>query len=162
MGAGLGAGREGVWQALGVRGRAGRRCRQLGARARGALTCEADGARGRQGARAAGAQGGRCAGGRRTGARARGAYAAGLAAGALLGARSSRGTDAVRAAMHSLGVAWCTGWASLGLKQPVWVLTWVFDSVVFLSHRLNSVHEHCSLQKIFPKKIKILNSNKIK
>ena len=95
----------------------------------------------------------------------RGACAAGCvgrAAGALLGARSSRGTGAVRATMHSLGVAWCTGWASLGLMQPVWVLTWVFDSVVFLSHRLNSVHEHCSLQKNFPKKIKILNSNKIK
>ena len=91
-----------MWQALGVRGRAGRRCRQLGARARGAagaLACGADGARGRQGARAAGAQGGRCAGGRR-------------AAGALLGARSSRGTGAVRAAMHGLGVAWCAGWAS--------------------------------------------------
>ena len=102
--------------------------------AAGARACGADIARGRQGARAAGAQGGRCAGGRR----------AGRAAGALLGARSSQGTGAVRAAMHSLGVAWCTGWASLGLMQPVWVLTWVFDSVVFLSHRLNSVHEHCS------------------
>ena len=62
-GARLGAGREGVWQELGVRGRAGRRCRQLGARARGAL------ARGRQGARAAGAQGGGRAGHARQGAR---------------------------------------------------------------------------------------------
>ena len=42
------------------------------------------------------------------------------------------------------GRAWCTGWASLRLMQPVWVLIWVFDSVVFLSHRLDSVHEHCS------------------
>ena len=33
LGWALGAGREGVWQALGVRGRAGGRCRQLGARA---------------------------------------------------------------------------------------------------------------------------------
>ena len=53
------------------------------------------------------------------------------------------------------GRAWCTGWASLGLMQPVWVLTWVFDSVVFLSHRLDSVHEHCSLQKNFSEKKKI-------
>ena len=86
-GVGLGAGREGVWQALGMRGRAGRRCRQLGARARGAagaLACGADGARGRQGALAVGAQGGKCAGGRRAGARvmrgkARGRGAAGRA-----------------------------------------------------------------------------------
>ena len=51
---------------------------------------------------------------------------------------------AVRAAMRGLGVAWCTGWASWGLMQPVWFLTWVFDSGVFLSHRMDSVHEHCS------------------
>ena len=51
---------------------------------------------------------------------------------------------AVRAAMHGLGVAWCAGWASWGLMQPVWFLTWVFDSGVFLSHRMDSVHEHCS------------------
>ena len=31
-------------------------------------------------------------------------------------------------------------------------LTWAFDSIVFLSCRLDSVHEHCSLQKIFRKK----------
>ena len=40
-------------------------------------------------------------------------------------------------------------------------LTWAFDSVVFLSRRLDSVHEHCSLQKFFQKKKKyLLNSNK--
>ena len=56
-------------------------------------------ARGRQGARAAGARArGACAAGR-----------AGWAAGALLGARSSRGTGAVRTAMHGLGVAWAPG-----------------------------------------------------
>ena len=49
--------------------------------------------------------------------------------------------------------AWCAGWASWGLMQPVWFLTWVFDSVVFLSHRLDSVHEHCSLQNFSEKKI---------
>ena len=63
-------------------------------------------------------------------------------------ARGARGARRGRAAWAcGLGVpgrAWCTGWASLGLMQPVWVLTWVFDSIVFLSHRLDSVHEHCS------------------
>ena len=42
------------------------------------------------------------------------------------------------------GRAWCAGWVNWGLMQPVWVLTWAFDSVVFLSRRLDSVHEHCS------------------
>ena len=36
--------------------------------------------------------------------------------------------------------AWCIGWASWGLVPPVWF----FDSVVFLSHCLDQVHEHCS------------------
>ena len=61
-------------------------------------------------------------------------------------------TTPVRAAMHDLGVAWCAGWASWGLMQPVWFLTWVFDSGVFLSHRMDSVHEHCpsrNFSKIF-------------
>ena len=70
-------------------------------------------ARERQARRAAGAQGGRYAGGRRAGAR---ACTVGRAAGALLGARSLRGTGAVRAATHGLSVAWaldgCAGWAS--------------------------------------------------
>ena len=60
---------------------------------------------------------------------------------------------AVRAAMHGLGVAWCAGWASWGLMQPVWLLTWVFDSGVFLSHRMDSVHEHCSSRNFSKKKI---------
>ena len=67
------------------------------------------------------------------------------------GARGARRRHTGRTAWACLGVpgcAWCTGWAGLGLMQPVWVLTWVFDSVVFLSHRLDSVHEHCSLQTI--------------
>ena len=42
------------------------------------------------------------------------------------------------------GRAWCAGWANWGLMQPVLFLIWVFNSVVFLSHRLDSVHEHCS------------------
>ena len=67
----------------------------------------------------------------------------------------ARGARPGRTWARGLGVpgrAWCTGWASLGLMQPVWVLTWVFDSVVFLSHRLDSVHEHCSVQNFFRKK----------
>ena len=39
-------------------------------------------------------------------------------------------------------------------------LTWAFNSVVFLSRRLDSVHEHCSLQNFFRKKKYLLNSNK--
>ena len=51
------------------------------------------------------------------------------------------------------GRAWCAGWASWGLMQPVWFLTWfIFYSVVFLSHCLDSVHEHFSLQKKIHKK----------
>ena len=71
-----------MWQALGVRGRAGGRCRQLGAQVRGAAgarACGADGARGRQGSRAAGAQGGRRAGARDMRGRAHGRGAAGRA-----------------------------------------------------------------------------------
>ena len=62
------------------------------------------------------------------------------------GARRARRTVWARGArgLGVLGLTWSTGWASLGLIQPVWVLTWVFDSVVFLSHRLDSVLEHCS------------------
>ena len=98
---------------------------------------------GRAAGRARERQARRAAGERAAGARARGSCVAGRAAGALLGALSSRGTGAVRAAMHGLGVAWCAGWASWGLMQPVWFLTWVFDSGVFLSHRMDSVHEQC-------------------
>ena len=49
--AGVGAGREGVWQALGVRGCAGGRCRQLGVRAQGAAGVQSWRARGRLGER---------------------------------------------------------------------------------------------------------------
>ena len=146
MGAGLGARREGVWQALGVRGRAGGRCRQLGARARGRAEqtgCAAGRARERQVCRAAGA--------RAAGARARGGCAAGRAAGALLGARSSRGTGAVRAAMHGLGVAWaldgCAGWASWASFGAQ--CTWLSSDSVFgpgsIRYFPESPNEHCSL-----------------
>ena len=111
------------------------------------------GARGRRAClgRAGGMGAGRCgragrwnARGRAAGPGARGRRAGGRARQA--GAGRARRTAWARGA-RGLGVpgrAWCTGWASLGLMQPVWVLTWVFDSVVFLSHRLDSIHEHCS------------------
>ena len=35
----------------------------------------------------------------------------------------------------------------LVLVHLAWFLTWFFDSVVFMSHRLDPVHEHCSSQK---------------
>ena len=72
------------------------------------------------------------------------------------GARGRRGRAerwAWARGARGLGVAWCAGWASRGLMQPVWFLTWVFDSGVFLSHRMDSVHEHCS-SRIFSKKKK--------
>ena len=142
-----GAGRWGVSRAgaLQADGRAGRAAgRAAGARGRGARQGRAAGARGR------GARQGRGAGARGKGARqgraARARDMSGRRAGALA-ATQPRGccdTAPVRAAMHGLGVAWCAGWASWGLMQPVWFLTWVFDSGVFLSHRMDSVHEHCS------------------
>ena len=36
--------------------------------------------------------------------------------------------------------------ASWVLVHPVWFFDLVFDSVMFLSHRLDPVHEHCSSQ----------------
>ena len=80
------------------------------------------------------------------------------AAGGRQQAQGARGVRTSRRARQAwargargLGVAWCAGWASRGLMQPVWFLTWVFDSGVFLSHRMDSVHEHCS-SRIFSKK----------
>ena len=133
----LGAGRAGTLQASGRAAGERARCRRAGRAAGERARCRRAGraagavgeARGRQGTNARG----RAAGAGALGRRARGRHA-----------RGARGARRGRA-----GRAWCTGWASLGLMQPVWVLTWVFDSVVFLSHRLDSVHEHCSLQKIF-------------
>ena len=108
-GAGLGAGREGVWQALGMRGRAGRRCRQLGARERGAagaLVCGADGARGRQGARQAGR-----ASGRRPGRQVRGRQASGRAGHARQGARQGRCWARGARGAQALCARPCTAWA---------------------------------------------------
>ena len=121
----------------------------LGRRAWGARQGRAVGvARGRQGARAAGA--------RAAGTRARGACAAGRAgraAGALLSVRSSRGTGAVRAAMHGLGVAGRLGWPwavhSVHLAHFRSVLTRFFS----LSHQMNTVH--CKVN-FFRKKNKII------
>ena len=60
--------------------------------------------------------------------------------------RYGAGLATTRTRARAPGHAWCAGCANWGLMQLVWFLTWVFDSVVFLSHRLDSVHEHCSLQ----------------
>ena len=87
----------------------------------------------------------RAAGGRTRGARGMSGRRAGArVATRLRGCCNTAPVRAVRAAMHGLGVAWCAGWASWGLMQPVWFFTWVFNSGVFLSHRMDSVHEHCS------------------
>ena len=124
-------------QALGRAARRGRaRTGEQGARTR------AD-RRGRQGTDARGRADGRWRAGQASGTARRGRSARQAGRGRARRAAWARGA-------RGLGVpgrAWCTGWASLRLMQPVWVLIWVFDSVVFLSHRLDSVHEHCSLQK---------------
>ena len=156
LGAGLGvqARRQQAWQQ--ALGRAGTAWACADGRAGKAWAC-ADGRAGR-GRRGADARG-RAAGKAWTRGGARQALASGAgerAAGRGRQARGARGARRGRAG-RGLGVpgrAWCTGWASLGLMQPVWVLTWVFDSVVSLGHRLDSVHEHCSLQNFFRKKKK--------
>ena len=98
-------------QAAGVAVGSGARGHGAGVRgrARGARTGEQDARTGAQGA----AGKARTRGGARTGAGARGRRAGGRA-------RQER-------AAGRPGRAWCTGWASLGLMQPVWVLTWGFD-----------------------------------
>ena len=53
-----------------------------------------------------------------------------------------------RAAMRVPGRA---SWASWVLVHPAWFFDLVFDLVMFLSHRLDPIHEHCSSQ-IFRKK----------
>ena len=111
-GAGLGAGSWARGRVAGA-GRAWARRRALQAvRRPGAGRSGCAGVRSRRGARQAGRTSGR-----RTGRQVRGRQAHGAcAAGALLGARSSRGTGVVRAAMHGLSVTWaldgCAGWAS--------------------------------------------------
>ena len=107
--------------------------------------------RSRQGAQQAGARERQAR--RAAGARARGACVAGRvgrAAGALLGARSSRGTSAMRAAMHGLGVAWaldgCAGWASWASFGAQ--CTWLSSDSVFgpgsTRYFPESSNEHCS------------------
>ena len=145
-GAGLGAGR---WaRRAGVQAR---RQQALGLAGTARACADGRGARGR--ARRA-RQARRAAGKAPTSGGARQALARGAGERAAGRGRSARQAGAGRArrtawerGARGLGVpgrAWCTDWASLGLMQPVWVLTWIFDSVVFLSHRLDSVHEHCS------------------
>ena len=117
---------------------------------RGAGRAQAGAGRRRRGAGRAGDKRGcaaRRAGSRRAGGRhagTRGARDRGAAAGAgrtawVLGSRPVR-----------------TGWASWVLMHPAWFFDLVFDLVMFLSHRLNPVHEHCSSQN-FPKKKNLSN-----
>ena len=118
VGAGLGAGALGwacVGRWAGVRGALG--WRAWGAR-QGRAAGVARGGDARQAGRSSGRRAGRQAHGRAGHAR----HGARGAAGALLGARSSRGTGAVRAAMHGLGVAWAPGLAlgsALGALDPL-------------------------------------------
>ena len=108
-------------------GRAGSRARRaLGEQGKRALGAGRAGAgRWVSGRRALGCVTRRRAAGARQG-RAEGAHSmSGRQAGARAATRP-RGccdTAPVRAAMHGLGVAWCAGWASWGLMQPVWFLT---------------------------------------
>ena len=138
-----GRGKRRAWQ-----GRAGR-----AAEAAGHAT-EAAGRAAEAAGRASGAAGPAAeAAGRASGARSMSGRRAGVrAATRPRGCCDTAPVRTVRAAMHGLGVAWCAGWASWGLMQPVWFLTWVFDSGVFLSHRMDSVHEHCSSRNFSEKK----------
>ena len=84
----------------------------------------------------------RAAGGRTRGARGMSGRRAGARA-----ATRSRGccdTAPVRAAMHGLGAPGALARPIGGSCSQFGFLTWAFDSVVFLSRRLDSVHEHCS------------------
>ena len=62
------------------------------------------------------------------------------------------------------GRAWPgrASWASWVLVHPAWFFDLVFDSVMFLSHCLNPVDEHCSSRNFSKKNIFIkINKNKI-
>ena len=118
-------------------------------------------ARGRAAGRAGRAAGraGRAAGraGRAAGRAGRVVGRAGRAAGALLSARSSLGTGAMRPAMHGLGVAWaldgCAGWASWASfgAQCTWLSSDSFFGPGSTRYFPESLNEHCSSQ-IFSKK----------
>ena len=82
--------------------------------------------------RAAGARG---MSGRRAGAR---------AATRPRGCCDTASMRAVRAAMHGLGAPGVLAGPVGGSCSQFGFLTWAFDSVVFLSRRLDSVPEHCS------------------
>ena len=151
----VGAGRTGCWarRALGAQGAgragqagAGRRASGRwvsGRRALVRVTCR------------------RAAGGQKRGACGRGARHERQARG-LRAATRPRGccdtapVRAVHAAMHGLGTPGALAGPVGGSCSQFGFLTWAFDSVVFLSRRLDSVHEHCSytlfITTFFPKK----------
>ena len=90
---------------------------------------------------------------RAAGGRTRGARGARGMSGRRAGARAATRPGAAATLRQCAQCARpCTAWAWPGvLAGPVGgscsqfgFLTWAFDSVVFLSRRLDSVHEHCS------------------
>ena len=109
-----------------------------GARA-GALGAQASAGRAGAGLGCAGASAGRWGAARARGALRHGGLGCDTAGG--LGHDTTRSAhDTARRAR-----AWvCPARPILVLVHLAWLLTWFFDSVVFLSHRLDPVHEHCS------------------
>ena len=130
----LGVGRAGVRQALGVRGRAGWRCRQLGLREQGA----AAGGSARQAGRAAAAR-------RARGRAGNGRQASGQARRGRAGVRSwAHGARGARSAWAWPG-RWMGAQAGPALVHcaPGSVLARFLDPVrleIFLSHQMNTIH----------------------
>ena len=130
-----------IQHGLGAAGAGGVRTRRAGSRRALGARRWADWALG------AGARGRRAA----IGAGARGARQGRAAAGAT-GARGAHGSKGGRGVRGVRPGRWARGqcapgrasWASWVVVHPAWFFDLVFDSVMFLSHRLNPVHEHCS------------------
>ena len=144
MGVGQALGAAGARVGAAGRGRgAGVRHRRSGASGRAGVNGRSGAGRrasGRQ-AGALGAQAGARAS-KRVGAR-QGARAAGSRA-AITQERGVRAGGAGRTAWALGARPMHTGWANWVLVHPAWFFDLIFNSVMFLSHRLNPVHEHCS------------------
>ena len=141
----LGAGRAGVRQALGVRGRADGRCRRAGAGRSGRRSSRQAGraaaarrARVRLGERQQGARGAQATGGRRAGRHGLGAQ--GRAAGRTV--RAGHGRPG-----RGLGAGWVADWASWASFGAL--CTWLSSGSVFgpgsTRYFPESPNEHCSL-----------------
>ena len=141
---GRGAGRAG--RAAGRAGRAGRRWgAQLGAQ--GAAAGGASERVGRAGVRVSGRKARQRADARRR------ALRQGRSACDMAGwhPRYDASEATIRPSASGHARAWArqcapgrASWASWVLVHPAWFFDLVFDLVMFLSHRLNPVHEHCS------------------